>query len=182
MASIVKEIADVQAVDHYQNYWNHTFKYDADFISWLIDMYYEEMGPYMERYETKQASVMVMQYITKETCRHMRREGGNCLPLNEDEAPYLNVLIPTAWLHEKDDEFVLGLVRKIMGLAVEEGKRRGLFVEFVYMNYASLYQDVLKGYGQQNYDKLEKIAAKYDPEAVFQKLVPGYFKFGGAPA
>jgi hypothetical protein len=112
----------------------------------------------------------------------MQRNGGNCLPLREDEAPYLNVLIPSAWKHEKDDEIVHTLVRRIFDQAVEEGKRRGLYKDFKYMNYASANQDVLKGYGEENYQRLRAIAAKYDPEQVFQKLMPGYFKFGGAPA
>ncbi|CAO2652090.1 Nn.00g003730.m01.CDS01 [Neocucurbitaria sp. VM-36] len=182
MASIVREIVDVQAKEHRQNYWNHTFKFDPDFVDWLIEMYYEEFLPHKDKYESNQASVMVMQYFTKEAVQHMQREGGNCLPLKEDEAPYMNLLIPTAWIHEKDDEFVLGIVRRIMDKAIEEGKRRGLFVDFIYMNYGSLYQDVLKGYGKENYDKLKEVATKYDPDGVFQTLMPGYFKFGGAPA
>ncbi|KAF1849247.1 FAD binding domain protein [Cucurbitaria berberidis CBS 394.84] len=182
MASMVHEIAEGQAKDHRQNYWNHTFKFDAEFIDWLVQMYFTEFGPYVGKYESDLASVFVMQYYTKESIRYMHSEGGNCLPLKEDEAPYVNLLIPTAWKHEKDDDFVLGLSKKIMDLAVEEGKRRGLFVDFIYMNYGSMYQDVLKGYGKENYDKLKRVAAKYDPDSVFQTLTPGYFKFGGAPA
>lgn len=182
MADMVHEISVVQAQDHRQNYWNHTFKYDADFVSWLFDLYFNAFGPHAGTYESKQASVMVLQYFTKEAVSHMHREGGNCLPLKEDEAPYINVLIPTAWVHEKDDDLVLSISRKIMDSAVEEGKRRGLFVEYMYMNYGSAYQDVLKGYGKENYEKLKGVAAKYDPEGVFQTLMPGYFKFGGSPA
>jgi hypothetical protein len=54
-------------------------------------------------------------------------------------------------------------------------------VDFKYMNYAAVNQDVLKGYGKENYDRLQAIAEKYDPDQVFQKLSPGYFKFGGPP-
>ena len=182
MADMVREIVDVQAKDHRQNYWNHTFKFDPDFVEWLVDMYFTEFEPYYGKYESKQASVMVFQFYTKESIQHMRREGGNCLPLKEDEAPYVNVLVPTAWQDEKDDELVLGIVRHIMDKAIEEGKRRGLFVDFMYMNYGSLYQDVLRGYGNENYARLKEVAAKYDPERVFQTLMPGYFKLGGAPA
>ncbi len=182
IADGVREIADIQVQNHRQNYWNHTFKYNADFISWLVDTYYEVIEPYVGKYETGQMACLVLQYITKESVSHMDREGGNCLPFKEDEAPYVNVLIPSAWKNEKDDELVIGISRKFMDLAVEEGKRRGLFVEYIYMNYASLYQDVLKSYGEENYKKLKEVALKYDPEGVFQKLMPGYFKFGGSPA
>ena len=123
-----------------------------------------------------------MQYYTKEAVSHMRRDGGNCLPLREEDVPYLNFLTPSAWLHDKDSDLVLSVVRKVHGLAREEGKRLGLLVDFIYMNYGSAHQDVLKGYGKESYDRLKNVAAKYDPEAVFQTLMPGYFKFGGSPA
>jgi FAD/FMN-containing dehydrogenase len=182
IADMVHEIAVVNVQEHRQNYTNHTFKFDADFVSWLTEVYWKEIEGVDEIYESDQACVMVLQIYTKESIAFMQRNGGNCLPLREDEAPYLNVLIPSAWKHEKDDEIVHTLVRRMFDQAVEEGKRRGLYKDFKYMNYASANQDVLKGYGEENYQRLRAIAAKYDPEQVFQKLMPGYFKFGGAPA
>jgi FAD/FMN-containing dehydrogenase len=182
MASITREIADVNVKDHRQNYTNHTFKYDPDFVSWVADMYWEEMDIMGTGYATGQGFVIVMQIYTKESCARMQRNGGNCLSLNEADAPYLNILAPSAWLDEKDDDVVFAFVEKVFGRAVEEGKRRGLHRDFIYMNYASERQDVLKGYGEENYQRLKRVAEKYDPNQVFQKLAPGYFKFGGAPA
>jgi FAD/FMN-containing dehydrogenase len=181
MADIVHEVAAVNVKDHRQNYTNHTFKYDPDFVSWLADMFWNEMDTLGEAYESKQGLVLVLQVYTKQSIAMMQRNGGNCLSLTEDDAPYLNVLAPSAWCQEKDDNVVLELVGKIFGNAVEESQRRGLHRDFIYMNYASESQDVLKGYGKENYDRLKAIAEKYDPEEVFQKLMPGYFKFGGAP-
>jgi FAD/FMN-containing dehydrogenase len=181
IASITHEVADVNVKDHRQNYTNHTFKYDPDFVSWVADMYWQEMDAASAAYETEQGFIIVMQIYTKESCARMQRNGGNCLPLTEADAPYLNILAPSAWLHEKDDEAVSAFVEKMFGRVVEEGKRRGLHREFIYMNYASARQDVLKGYGKDNYDRLKGVAEKYDPNQVFQKLMPGYFKFGGAP-
>jgi FAD/FMN-containing dehydrogenase len=123
----------------------------------------------------------VLQVYTKESIALMRRNGGNCLPLTEEEAPYLNVMIPSAWLHEKDDQVAMDFSNRVLDRAVDEGKKRSLYVDFKYMNYSAESQDVLKGYGKENYDRLEAIAKKYDPDQVFQKLMPGYFKFGGAP-
>jgi FAD/FMN-containing dehydrogenase len=182
MADMVHEVAVVNVKDHYQNYTNHTFKYDPDFVSWLADMFWKEMDTLGgEPYESKQGLVLVLQVYTKESIAIMQRNGGNCLPLIEDDAPYLNVLAPSAWLNEKDNDLVLELVGKIFDTAVEEGKRRGLHRDFIYMNYASATQDAVKGYGKENYDRLKAVAEKYDPDEVFQKLMPGYFKFGGAP-
>jgi hypothetical protein len=57
----------------------------------------------------------------------------------------------------------------------------GIYHEFIYMNYASLYQDVISGYGSTNKARLQKISAYYDPQGVFQTLQPGYFKLDRAP-
>ncbi|KAM0558281.1 hypothetical protein ACHAPJ_004975 [Fusarium lateritium] len=49
-------------------------------------------------------------------------------------------------------------------------------LEWTYLNYADKSQDPLGSYGAENIKKMKDAAAKYDPEQVFQKLVPGGFK------
>ncbi|ETS73771.1 hypothetical protein PFICI_14717 [Pestalotiopsis fici W106-1] len=49
-------------------------------------------------------------------------------------------------------------------------------LEWTYLNYADPSQDVLKTYGVENLKKMKAVAAKYDPNQVFQKLCPGGFK------
>ena len=53
--------------------------------------------------------------------------------------------------------------------------------DYIYMNYASPYQDVIESYGAENKQRLKDIAEEYDPIGVFQRLQPGYFKLEGAP-
>lgn len=48
--------------------------------------------------------------------------------------------------------------------------------DWLYMNYADPGQKVLRSYGAENVEFMKKVAAKYDPEGVFQKLCPGGFK------
>lgn len=48
--------------------------------------------------------------------------------------------------------------------------------EFIYLDYADISQNPLKGYGEENVAKIKAAAQKYDPEEVWQKLVPGGFK------
>lgn len=52
--------------------------------------------------------------------------------------------------------------------------------DYLYMNYASQYQDVIGSYGASA-EKLKSVAKKYDPKEGFQKLQPGYFKLDGPP-
>ncbi len=47
---------------------------------------------------------------------------------------------------------------------------------YLYLNYADITQDPLSGYGTENIQKMKAAAEKYDPDGVFQTLVPGGFK------
>jgi hypothetical protein len=49
-------------------------------------------------------------------------------------------------------------------------------LDWKHLNYADKSQNVLAAYGADNVRKMKEAAAKYDPEQVFQKLVPGGFK------
>lgn len=49
-------------------------------------------------------------------------------------------------------------------------------LEWTFLNYADKSQDPLASYGVENVKKLKDVAARYDPEQVFQKLCPGGFK------
>ena len=58
----------------------------------------------------------------------------------------------------------------------------GIYNEYIYMNYASMFQDPIAGYGEANKARLRKIANVYDPTGVYQTLQPGYFKLNnGSP-
>lgn len=52
----------------------------------------------------------------------------------------------------------------------------GLSHDFIYANYAGRSQEPLQSYGAKNERFLGKVATQYDPERVFQRLVPGGFK------
>lgn len=47
---------------------------------------------------------------------------------------------------------------------------------FIYLDYADKTQDPLSSYGSDNVALLRDAAAKYDPNGVFQTLLPGGFK------
>ncbi|KAF2182060.1 FAD-binding domain-containing protein [Zopfia rhizophila CBS 207.26] len=180
LADMTEQIRSTNPKGLREMYWTHTFKFSKDFITWFAKMFFDELRPVQEKYQGHLPSP-VFQIITKDCLARMSRNGGNALPLKEEEAPYMNLIYSCMWQNEADDGAVIGLIAKVMGKAVEEGKGRGIFVDYVYMNYGSEYQDVLGSYGQENFGRLKGIAKKYDPRGLFQLLMPGYFKFSGAP-
>jgi hypothetical protein len=62
----------------------------------------------------------------------------------------------------------------------EFAKSKGADNPFIYLDYAYKTQDPLTGYGEKNLEHMRKVSAKYDPEGVFQTMVPGGFKLKNA--
>lgn len=60
---------------------------------------------------------------------------------------------------------------KAFASTIENGNLR-----WIYLNYADKSQKVLESYGAANVQRMRQVAAKYDPEQVFQRLCPGGFK------
>lgn len=68
------------------------------------------------------------------------------------------------------------IAQKLVGQIDALAKELGLFQRFRYINYADPSQDPFGSYGQENQEFLRKVAKEYDPNGVFQTLVPGGFK------
>jgi len=47
---------------------------------------------------------------------------------------------------------------------------------YIYQNYASKSEDVFAGYGEVSRARLRNIKDAYDPQGLFEKRMPGYFK------
>jgi hypothetical protein len=111
----------------------------------------------------------------------MKKNGGNPLGLTAEDGPYYLIQTSSWWENEADDKRMYqmssNVFERIKAVAVAEGVQN----DWVYMNYASQFQDVISSYGAENKAALKDIAAKYDPTGVFQKLQPGYFKLDRAP-
>lgn len=110
-----------------------------------------------------------------------KKNGGNALGLSVEDGPLYIIQVSSRWDKEEDDERMYRMIstvfERIKAAAVSEGVQN----DYLYMNYASQFQDVVSSYGPENKAALKKIAAKYDPTGVFQRLQPGYFKLDRAP-
>ncbi|KAK7441284.1 hypothetical protein CaCOL14_006156 [Colletotrichum acutatum] len=124
---------------------------------------------------------LVFQGITIPMLKHMQQNGGNALGLNVEDGPFYIILLSIMWSNEEDDDKIYSFASTVMERINDEAKARGVENDYIYMNYAAQFQDVVSGYGAKNKAKLKSIAEKYDPKEVFQKLQPGYFKLDRAP-
>lgn len=84
------------------------------------------------------------------------------------------------WSDKSDDDRIIAAANRVIASANSAAKSMGLDYKYIYQNYASSNQNVFASYGAANERRLSQISKKYDPDQVFQRLQPGYFKLNGA--
>lgn len=173
------EIDAVNPVGLRQSYWVFTTYVDKQLAVDILDIFEEEVNPI--RNFTGMVPALVYQIITVPQLRAMMRNGGNTLGIGGGKRPLFLVQLTVMWMLESDDETVLTTMSNILSRSQELARARGLHHPFLYMNYASQFQDVIASYGTDNKARLLEVSKKYDPESVFQNLNVGYFKLRGPP-
>ena len=73
-----------------------------------------------------------------------------------------------------------GAQEKFVAVSESVAKKHGTYSPFIYVSYAGPNQQPLCGYGAESVSFIKKVARKYDPNEVFQKLMPGGFKISKA--
>ncbi|PWY85006.1 FAD-binding domain-containing protein [Aspergillus heteromorphus CBS 117.55] len=108
--------------------------------------------------------------------KNSQARGGNVLGLERFDQNMINIDWSYFWNDKADD----GLFDDIVGSAQVEmdeyAKSTGAYNEFIYLHYAGRTQNPLRGYGRDNVEFMRQVSRKYDPQGVFQRLVPGGFK------
>lgn len=109
---------------------------------------------------------------------YSKGEQDNVLGLDRFEDDLINVLFTLIWPLGVTSEIVYTRMRKLESDLIALAQERGVWNEWVYLNYASQWQDPISGYGQDEVDFLRSVSREYDPKGIFQKAVPGGFKLG----
>lgn len=101
--------------------------------------------------------------------------GGNALGLDPSKV-YICFAQVVEWVGSEYDEAVASWVQSTQEKIDKATKQAGVYDPFVYMGDAAGFQSVFEGYSQENHNRLQAIAKRYDPHGVFQNLMPGGFK------
>ena len=174
MTDLAQEIQQTCLNGFRETYWTATFQATREMAQILFDISMEEMKK-LEEVEGV-VPAMVFQALTTDVISKFSKNGGNCLGIEDTEGPLFVINFAIWWKNESDDELVLATAKSLIDRSVEKAKEIGADHQYLYQNYADISQDVFGGYGEENLKKLREISEKYDPEQVFQKLQPGYFK------
>ncbi|KAH8879237.1 FAD binding domain protein [Thozetella sp. PMI_491] len=159
-----------------ETYWTATFKADPMLLSFIVNEFEQDFAPLVN--VSGIVPSCVLQIITTDELSHMSKRGGNALGITIGDGPLLLLNIAIMWADATADDAILEASQRVIDNTVSQARAWGLDNEYLYMNYASQFQDVVSSYNATNHARLVSIAKKYDPTGVFQKLQPGYFKLG----
>lgn len=79
------------------------------------------------------------------------------------------------WPKDGDDVAAQSAIDTMSEKVQNLAKERELLLDFKCMSFATASQKVLGSYGADNVKRMQEVAAKCDPEGVFQKLQNGGF-------
>ncbi|KAL8880398.1 MAG: hypothetical protein Q9198_002184 [Flavoplaca austrocitrina] len=160
-------------------YYGLTVKADNDLASLAKDIFFDEIPSVANVAGVN--PVLLYQGITVPQLQKMKQNGGNPLGLDASDGPFYLIHVACWWQNEADDAKVYQMVSRVLKRIKEEAESRGKQNDYIYMNYASMFQHPVQSYGATNQAQLKSIANKYDPKKVFQTLQPGHFKLDRAP-
>ncbi|KAL4913345.1 hypothetical protein BDW62DRAFT_220801 [Aspergillus aurantiobrunneus] len=112
--------------------------------------------------------------------RNQNNGVGNVLGLERFDDNMVQVLYDYSWDNDADNALFQRLCIEALDELDEYAKSIGKYNEYVYLNYADGTQNPLRGYGDESLEFIRDVAQRYDPDGVFQKQVPGGFKYSTA--
>jgi hypothetical protein len=154
--------------------WSASFKLNMELIQKMTD-YFFQIAPALPAVSVN----IAFQAFSKPALKAMQKKGGNALGLYPEDGPFFHVLVYMAWNESSDDTRMMKAAEDYVKTSQAMAKKLAADNHYYYMPYSSGYQPVVSGYGTKNVAKLQAVSRKYDPEQVFQRLQPGYFKLDG---
>lgn len=120
--------------------------------------------------------VSIFQPQSRQIVAQSKARGPNSLGLDETDGDLVNVFSFASYNDARYDERVHEAIKRLISNGEKEAARMGVLKDFIYMNYAGPWQDVIGSYGKANVDAMKKVSKAYDPIQLFQHAVPSAFK------
>ncbi|KAI1080736.1 putative FAD-binding oxidoreductase [Whalleya microplaca] len=156
------------------NWFSASFKPDAELFKTVGNIL--TASPELEEIKSLTAGSVGIgwQPISSSAVLAGQQRGGNALGLEAVNQTWL--VIDVGWWFPEDDERAANASMSMINKIDAASKSTGNYVDYIFMNDASANQPVIEHYGPDNVAKMREVQSKYDPDLVFQKLVPGGFK------
>jgi FAD/FMN-containing dehydrogenase len=90
--------------------------------------------------------------------------------------PFLVVNINLHWSDESSEPRMRQFMRRLIMRFNESARAMDMLHRYIFQNHAFEEQDVFAGCGKEKLARLKAVRQAVDPDHVFQKLQPGFFK------
>ncbi|RWA09907.1 hypothetical protein EKO27_g5217 [Xylaria grammica] len=175
---------EIQSPRGYRNIWQTaTYKNDARVIQYAVDKFNDIVPRIEEAVSAENLLIVVASFqpLTQSMVSHAAANGGNILGLDQRLKEGNGVLLNTALglSGAENEAAALPLMREWLNSVDEFARKEDLSLDWRYLNYANGDQDPIASYGREAVEQMRAVAAKYDPEGVFQELRMSGFKIPG---
>ncbi|EUC35856.1 hypothetical protein COCCADRAFT_34712 [Bipolaris zeicola 26-R-13] len=175
MSSLAAELAG--ATTHSVYFGTLTFANDLRVMTAAHEIYKDELSKLKAKATGDWGIYVLYQPLPPAYWRGSTAKGGNVLGLERFGEQVLCLYQPyISWQGSHQDALFQAAGANLISRIRAYAQSIGADNPYLYLNYADKTQDPLSSYGPENVRKMKDAARKYDPNAVFQKLVPGGFK------
>ena len=185
-SALASELDATQPPDLRNQFTTATYVMSPELIRRMVTIFRQEVLAAVAANMTSDPAfspTLAFQPLTKSLLQHQGRRGGNVLGLrlgaegsDADQRPLMLMNFDWQWSNAAFDARVHTHIANILGRSTQAAKELGLFNEYIYMNYASPAQQPIASYGEANRAFMKNVQKRWDPDGVFQTLVPGGFK------
>ncbi|KAF5336267.1 hypothetical protein D9758_016053 [Tetrapyrgos nigripes] len=178
LLNLVDDLQSSDFADKKRNRWfTFTVKLDAPFI-WDVFSRAKEIYDGLE-YVSGMHWDLAFQPITKGFLTASSKTGGNpfknVLMESQDDLAVVCFLI--SWTDGADDEAMSKATSKLGAWSEDLARQRGIFNNFVYLNYANDEQPVYaRSVNQEDFARMKKVKTMYDSGNLLGRLWKGGFK------
>ncbi|KAI2473662.1 FAD-binding domain-containing protein [Annulohypoxylon bovei var. microspora] len=141
-----------------------THKVDADLNIELYDIFVEEIA----NLPSGASGVWVPNPIAASVATVGKQYGGNLLGLQAVPQQWYEWFI--TWTDSTEEQTIWDISSRITQRCTAATAAKNMSMPYLFTNTAGMKQNVLGSFGTDNVSYIKKIAAKYDPGQVFQKL------------
>lgn len=165
-----------EPTDYRQIWITLTGKNDARFIRRAVQAQAKFIEGWKATQDADFLNYITFQAMPKLLFEHSVEKGGNIIGMEREDGNailfQMQHMVRSAGAEREARDQLVIMRQELKDYYISEG----IDVEWEYLGYADGTQDPLSTYGPENIQLLRDVAAKYDPEQVFQKRVPGGFK------
>ena len=135
---------------------------------------------------------IVFNPVTVQSISKMSKRGGNALAMKPEDGPLISKFpgfcpsfrlttplvlnINLHWSDNSDEPRMRTFMRRMIARMADAAQARGTHHAYRFQNHAFEEQEIFAGYSVENLGRLRRVCQAVDPDGVFQRLQPGFFK------